>query len=490
MKTKFVIPVLAAGFILTLFVFFVVTMTPGTRSDTTDWAMYVMHARNLVTGVPYTATGYIYQPESTTEIGANAYPSGLPLMLAPIYATRGYDLNLFKLLNSAFLALSLWPIYLLARRSLSQLSSLVIILALGFSFLYLTNYNLIQSDAPYQLASMSVLVFLLRIYDKRRNETNPWLWGFLAALAITAAYLIRPFGLALLIGVCSFEILRNRRITAFSIATSVFFLPVVFLNNWLFHVDGAYRSQFIFTIKSITHHAFEYSSLLSYAFANPLSHRFRYAMWALTLIPAAFGFFNRIRKGLGVTELYLFVLFAVECVYWAAIARYLLPIMPIFLIYTFEGFQAIMERVPKRLVFPLKAAAAILLLLAPAANAVLFRPDPTDTLVTAPTFEQLCSVVRNQTEKNSLIVFWNPRVLTLSTGRFTSGWREDKPGAMIQYLDHVHPNYVIVDNRSSLDRESLIPLVATSPSRFSPIFENGQFRLMRWIPDANRPGSE
>ena len=144
MTRKFVVPAVVVAFLICLAVFFDLKLSrPASNSEAinADWAMYVMHTRNIVTGHPYTQTGYIFQPESATEVGANAYPSGFPLLLAPLYAVEGFDLHAFKLLNVAFLVLSLWPAYLYARRTLSQLASFVLIAAFGFSWLFFTSFH-------------------------------------------------------------------------------------------------------------------------------------------------------------------------------------------------------------------------------------------------------------------------------------------------------------------------------------------------------------
>jgi hypothetical protein len=492
MRTRFVVAAIAAIFLASLLFFFVSELTPGVYSDSTDWAMYVMHARNIVTGHPYAETGYVFQPESTTEVGANAYPSGVPLILAPFYAVRGVDLKLFKTLNVSFLVLSLWPAYLYARRTLSPVSSLVIIVSLGLSTLFFSNFDAIGSDSPYQFIAFWVLLFLLRIYDKGLNETKPIVFGVLAGLVMAAAYLLRPFGVAFLVAIAATEILKKRRITLFLLAVAGAFIPLVFFNNFFFHADGGYAHQFTFAPKAVIRHAIDYAGYFSYAFANPVSKLYRYFLWAATLIPVAIGVVKRIREGKwGVTELYLLTLLAVLAVYWATNARYLLPIMPFYLVYMFEGFQSMASRVSQRFTLPLKAAAAALLLFAPAANAVLVRPNPEDTLVTSPRYEALCTAIRNQTPKNSLLIFWNPRVLAFSTARFASGWpAEGKPGELTQYLSRVHPGYIVVDKNHQDDRQFLIPFIAASPAPPTAIFENEQFRLIRLLPDASKQGSE
>ena len=124
MKTRLAIPVLAIAFAVFLYAFMAAELSPGVHSEGTDWAMYVMHARNIVKGLPYAQTGYVFQPGSTTETGANSYPSGYPLLVAPFYAVFGLNIKLFKLLNVAFLVLSLWPVYWYARRTLLPAYSL------------------------------------------------------------------------------------------------------------------------------------------------------------------------------------------------------------------------------------------------------------------------------------------------------------------------------------------------------------------------------
>ena len=492
MKLRTVVAAIAAVFLASLLFFFVSELTPGVYSDSTDWVMYVMHARNIVTGHPYAETRYVFQPESTTEVGANAYPSGVPLILAPIYAAKGIDLKLFKTLNVCFLVLSLWPAYLYARRSLSPLSSLVIIVSLGLSTLFFSNFDAIGSDSPYEFIGFWVLLFLLRIYDKRLSETSPILFGLLAGLVMAAAYLLRPLGVAFLIAVAGTEILKKRRITLFLLAVAGAFIPIVFLNNFFFHADGGYAHQFTFAPKAIIHHLADYAGYFSYAFANPISKLYRYCLWAVTLIPVAVGIVKRIREGKwGVTELYLLTLLAVLAVYWGTTPRYLLPIMPFYLVYMFEGFQSLAARTPQRFILPLKVAATALFLFAPAANAFLVRPNPQDTLVNSPRYEALCAVIRNQTPKDSLLIFWNPRVLAFSTARFASGWpAEGKPGELAHYLTRVHPGYIVIDKNNQDDRQFLIPFFAASPTPPISIFENEQFRLIRLPADLNKQGSE
>jgi hypothetical protein len=248
----------------------------------------------------------------------------------------------------------------------------------------------------------------------------------------------------------------------------------------LLHHDSSYASQFTFSIPQIARHAAAFAGFFSYVFANPVSHAYRYALWAVTLALAVFAFAKRVRGGLRFTELYMLIVLAVDCVYWSPNPRYLFPIMPIFMVYMFEGFLALAERFPRRSALPLEAAAAALLLLAPTANALLVRPDPSDTLVTAASYEALCAAVRSQTAPGALALFWNPRVLALSTGRLASGWPAEGPSRrMIDYLRRVRPDYIVVDKSRPEDREFLLPAIHSEPARMATVYENPRFSLVR-----------
>jgi len=178
-------------------------------------------------------------------------------------------------------------------------------------------------------------------------------------------------------------------------------------------------------------------------------------------------------------------------VYWSPSPRYLLCVMPIYMVYMFEGFRMLVAAVPQRFVGPLQVAAAALLLFAPAANAVLLRPDPNDTLVTAPNYEELCALVRRQTAPDALVLFWNPRVFALSTGRHSSGWpAKGPPERMIHYLRRVLPDYIVADKSRPDDCRFLIPVLAAEPLRLATVYENSQFSLMKVLEDRSGKGPE
>jgi hypothetical protein len=69
------------------------TLRPGLNWDG-DAALYIMNARNIAEGRPYSATNFI--PNPLNAIHPAAYPPGLPLLLAGVYRISGVDLERMK----------------------------------------------------------------------------------------------------------------------------------------------------------------------------------------------------------------------------------------------------------------------------------------------------------------------------------------------------------------------------------------------------------
>src|SRR5215218_8467038 len=65
--------------LITYFVLAIVTMDGG-HAWGDDWAQYILHARNLLTGAPYGETGYIFNPDNPS-VGPSTYPPGVPFLL-------------------------------------------------------------------------------------------------------------------------------------------------------------------------------------------------------------------------------------------------------------------------------------------------------------------------------------------------------------------------------------------------------------------------
>jgi Dolichyl-phosphate-mannose-protein mannosyltransferase len=465
--------------------FYLVLVTPGVDPITTDWAMYVMHARNIATGHAYADTFYVFQPEAAATGGAT-YPSGYPLLLAPVYAMFGMNILAFKIVTDLALAFSLWPIYLFNRRYLSLVQSLLLTTAFGFSAAYLTLQDKLGSDALYQLLSFAALAFAIRVFESGQDAKWPWRAGAVAGLLLAAVEITRPVGLSLALAVLAYDALNRRRPTRFALALLAVFIPILALNSLLAHKDSSYSDQFVFSIGHAAHNIVAYVTGFSDVFANPFSHKLRYALWAVFTPLALFGFATKLRKVNPVPALYTALMLGVLALYWAPNMRYLAPLYPIYLLFAALGWNRLVQATPPQWRRPAQAVAIAGLLVGPVLSSAAIRPNP-DTLYTDPDFQQLAGYIKTNTAPRDLIVFWNARVLGLAASRPSSAYpsaspiyQDSSPEKVLRYLDRVRPAYIVLDGGFPQDERYLVEATAAAPGNFSTVYQNARFRLMRY----------
>jgi len=176
--------------------------------------MYVMHARNIVRGLPYTQNRYVFQPESTTEIGAKFVSFRIPTAARAILCRIRAQYHVIQVAEFGFPCAFVVASLSVCPENAAAVYSLLLIVALGFSTLFLANFDGFGSDAPYQLVSFLVLLLLLHIYDRRLNETHPWKWDCWL-VSVLRGYLIRHSAGAPA-AAAGTELLRRRRLTNIS----------------------------------------------------------------------------------------------------------------------------------------------------------------------------------------------------------------------------------------------------------------------------------
>lgn len=155
-----------------------------------DFAGYVMQARSIVEG---SAQEFVEQnrftiEQSSRQIAPAAYPWGTPAMLAPLYALFGLDMLALKGLNLACYILFLLSLAFLLRDRHPPSFLLFLLSLLAFNPYLILSLDKVLSDIPYLLLSTtSVLLMGRTIVDGRpvisRACDRAWL-GFLMALSV------------------------------------------------------------------------------------------------------------------------------------------------------------------------------------------------------------------------------------------------------------------------------------------------------------------
>lgn len=175
---------------IVLFGILILTIGLGSiQQNTHDWgddfAMYLMHAENIISGEEYGNTGYIFN-ELAPMYAPQDYAPGFPVILAPAMAIFGQDLLAIKLYLLAFYAMFLWFIYVLLRDLVPNYALYGVILLIGTSAYIVTQTQNILSDIPGAALFLAALVYFKRLEGKQVFRLSEWiLLGCLIYLAFS-----------------------------------------------------------------------------------------------------------------------------------------------------------------------------------------------------------------------------------------------------------------------------------------------------------------
>jgi len=316
-----------------------------------DSASYLLLGRSIAAG-----KGYVdhYYPRPQID---SISPPGYPFLLSTAIRIFGDNLLLLRILTMAMVALSLVPLAGLLRQYLDgkDLIFAFLLFALNPLFVHLT--NMLITDAPYMLFSLSA-VFLLN-----KGGKLTYTKVLLAVLAIIAGYYIRTAGLFLYISLIIYLLMRKERK----------YLPVVILLGlsilpWVIHVlkyDSGYNTVFMmrnpynlslgtitvsdiflralanikYYIGKVTADLIFFPCFKDITFGNLIFpvKVFLSSVFSLLFIAAFFNYVRR--KGVGLAEIYVFIYCAVLIFWTYHDERFLIPIYPFFLIYLLIFFK-------------------------------------------------------------------------------------------------------------------------------------------------------
>ncbi|MCF8034401.1 MAG: glycosyltransferase family 39 protein [Desulfarculaceae bacterium] len=387
-----------------------------------DFAQYLIHAKNLMAGLPYRSG--IFMP----GVHFHNYPPGYPVLLIPMLAWGGMNLVLLKLPGLVFWPLSCWALAAIARRRLGRPSDLYVFLFMLFApwfFLYKQN---ILSEAPFICALLAAMVAFLRWQEDGR-AWNQWLLWFLLLLA--ASLLLRSAGVALT-GAALLVMVFHKRAWGPAILTIAATVGVTVLQKLMSAGTGGYlamlsdpslwfsRVALGLPVKLVKLLGF---FLPVYRTGHPLLAVLEALAVLALLVPAAWGWWRwrRQKGGWDLLDAFI-VLYLVMVLTWPFVEgpRLYAPIAGLLVIYFLEGLREFLAarqrpwggKTPQDWLKVVLLAGLVLNL----GNTALLWNQQSDMYLRPPDRE-LYAWVRQHAGPGHTYVYAYPRVMALFSGR-------------------------------------------------------------------------
>jgi len=446
-----------------------------------DFAMYVRLAANLVEGRPVADTGYIYNP-AYASLGPRLYPPVYPLLLTPVYGIWGLNLMPMKAELVLLLCAFLWLFYAAHRRHTAPIVLLAAMLTIGLNPYLLRFKNNVLSDIPFLLFTYAPLS-LMRDAPPGTPPRRALANGLLLGGAIYLAYGTRAVGLVLLPTLLTVELIRTRRLTRRTGVALAAFALLAGLQACVWPGTGSYLDQLNLDPRLMLRKVEPYLNMLNHdLWENGYSRLVRNGLFAATLALALAGYVGRIRRGATAFEIFpVFYLSAV--ILWPANqgTRFLIPVIPLYVLFAFDGLWQLRVLQRHNLRRHAVAGLAVVIFASYAGRAARGYLGPIREGAHVPESRALFRHVRDHTPPDAVLIFRKPRILALYTDRRASMCQAPRRNDDLwRYIRRIGATHLVVSSR--LDRPFMKRFADRNAARLERTFSNAHFTLYRIRP--------
>lgn len=445
-----------------------------------DHGQYLLHAKALVEGRPYSDIGFIHTRYST-KVAPIAEPPGLPVLIAGIFSVAGERtpaVRVILYLSFALLGLVVFRYV----RMLADVGTAAVVAAWTLTALARAHVlDTMLADVPFSAALWGC--FLLADSAPVRGTRRLVLLGILGAMAFAfrmaalpllpaaaTAFVLRPreekagfltlgivwavVAAAILLGLRSGEVLGSETLRT----------PAVFLNDVAFNV----REMFIGARFGIP-----------FSFANRqlniLSHG---VVLTIALIGAVGGLRERYRRFAWISAMwYLVMLVALP----TGSSRYMWPLYPLFALSFVEGARWIARAIAGRTreSTPALASAALLIVLGISQDALAKTP-PTYTRVSDISAMREALAREAAGQERLRVLFFSPRVMTWEDGYVTLAPFAARTPELLSVLRDLRISHVVIGDAGTgvPGMAELRTAVSEESAQFRDVFTNGSFRVL------------
>jgi len=431
----------------------------GTLNTGQDWggdfASYIMQAESLVEGstFEFAEANRFTIEQSQRTIGPVAYPWGFPAILAPVYAGFGQDMLILKSVGAVCYLLFLAFLALGMRKQHAGVWLWCLVGLFAVNPVLLAYSNWISSDVPFLCLSTLCVVLIGKSVIERRRLVSPGIDGLLLGVLIAAACMIRIPGVMLLatLGVTQALVLvlqlrqrgsvddltsapsRGLNSTGSSIPRYLWisalpyisFLVAMLAYRALLPGGGSMQLESLrdISLGTMWYHLTYYGKMPAEFYGGvPLP----YLVYLASLPLALVGVIRRRHSDHHMVA-YIVLTFGLYIVYPPlAGLRFLFPILPFYISFTLSGLEALQggaaggRATLRRAACILPAVVIFVCFLVLSTSNVRENLGRGRATIEGPFTKastDMFSFIKQETDPDSTLVFYKPRVMRLMTGR-------------------------------------------------------------------------
>jgi hypothetical protein len=457
-----------------------------------DFSLYISHARNIVEGRPYADTGYIYNPHNV--IAPRAYPPVYPLLIAPVYKLWGLNLTAMKVEIILIFLLALFVIYLTFQSELQWPYLPALIALIGFNPQFWLFKDNVISDLPFLLFIYLSFYLIHEAYQQAYRPNRTLVFKIIYALSISVSIFLasgtRSIGLVLIPCLLVYHFVRSKRAGLFGLSIILLTVAFIFVQAKSSNFISAYVDHFRFNnMNIVVSRAHEMAEHLAGFWTNGSNKVTPLALLVILTVMAVAGYLARIwKKQLACFDLFVPLYLAPFIVLPVRLeSRYMVPIIPLWLFYTFLGIQTISRlRTTQRQVVEKVAFSGLLLALLVSYSYQYATMDygPIQKGIAKNETQQLFDYVKREVGEKEVVVFCRPKALSLFSGRSSAIWHapaEDEE--LWKFFRQINASYLIV-GPEELDpyyQQYIRKFVEKHHDRFQETFANADFRVYRIV---------
>lgn len=445
-----------------------------------DFSAYINHAKNIANGVNYKYTGYIYNL-FYPSLGPKAYPPIFPFLLSPIYKHYGLNLTFMKIENVIFFLLFLFILYLIFKKEILFKHLAALLAIVGFNPFFWNFKDKIVSDLLFLLFLYLSFLIIIKVYGIGKLQRFNAVYSILAGSLIYLAYGTRNIGSLLIVSLFIYDMIKFRKVSIFFIITTSVFFIFIILQSVFLYTDISYYDQSAVRLKVIFRNLFLYIRSLPNLWDNGYSKIFKNIFFTVFSVFAVIGYTARVKCRITVFEIFS-VLYLMLVVIWPANqgARFLMPIMPLYIFYIFTGIEnctVIKKNSTKQLVFGIFI---VIIFISYIGKYTTLEYGRIKQGIGKKETIELFDYIKKNTEKNDIFVFQKPRALALYTDRKASVYHCPQDYKELwKYFNDINASYVISGEPFYEDRTYLRLFVEKYKNNLEEVYSNQDFKVYK-----------